>query len=93
MTSPEGTAERLWKAFNGYFVPCRAETDTVGRGHLGAHLSGIPGCVDGWYVFATEGFVTRALELAGAKGIVFTWGAPTPTENGTERIRFDVTWT
>jgi hypothetical protein len=97
VASPESTAGALWKAFNRYFAPCRADSREVGRGHMGGTLSGIPNCIDGWYVAATEGFCYRAVELAGAKGITITWGAPTADAPrvgiSTSRIDFDVRWT
>jgi len=97
VASPESTAGHMWKTFNRYFPPCRAETREVGRGKMLATLLGIPSCVDGWYVAATEGFVSRAVELAGAKGIAMTWSPPTPDTPRagipTSRIDFDVRWT
>lgn len=97
ITSPESTAGHLWKAFNRYFTPCTADTRDLGRGRLAASLHGIPSCIDGWYVASTEGFVSRAIELAGAKNIATTWSAPQPDapRQGipTSRIDFDVRWT
>ncbi len=97
VTSPESTASHLWKAFNRYFAPCRADTRDLGPGKLVATLHGIPSCIDGWYVASTEGFVSRAVELAGAKGTTITWSQPLPDTPragiATSRIDFDVRWT
>jgi hypothetical protein len=97
IASPESTAGQLWKAFNRYFAPCRAEAREVGPGKMDGTLTAIPSCLDGFYVASTEGFVHRAVELAGAKGITFTWSQPTPDTPragiATSRIDFDVRWT
>jgi hypothetical protein len=94
LASPEGTAERLWKAFNGYFEPCRAALDSVGRGRFAARMIGIPSCIEGFYVYAVEGFVTRALELAGAKGIKIAWNSPVDDPDGgaTTGIAMETRW-
>jgi hypothetical protein len=73
LTSPEAMAERLPRAFNRYFEPCRADPTLVRRGGLESRLRDIPECMAGWYAAATDGFVSRALEMAGAKQPRFRW--------------------
>jgi hypothetical protein len=73
LTSPEAMAERLPRAFNRYFEPCRADATLVRRGGLESRLRDIPECMAGWYAAATDGFVSRALEMAGAKQPRFRW--------------------
>ena len=77
VTSPQTLAARLPWAFNRYFAPTRAEINHLESGRLTAILHAVPAPMAGWYVSSTEGFVGRALELAGASppAVRFTWAS------------------
>ncbi|HEV8320966.1 MAG TPA: hypothetical protein VG389_05085 [Myxococcota bacterium] len=95
-SSPEGVAVRLPRAFNRYFEPARSEPAVVRAGHLDSALAGLPEALAGWYVAATEGFVQRALEMAGARDVRFNWDRALPhgATSGvpTVRVGFEIDW-
>jgi hypothetical protein len=95
-SSPEAMAERLHLAFNRYFTPTRARTVSVVPGRFEGELSKLPANMSGLYVSATVGFVSAALELAGAHEPSVEWKRPTGDgELGgirTESARFVATW-
>ena len=72
-TSTTKVAEKLPHAFNRYFSPCRCRLTGVSRGQLRASFAQFPEPTAGWYVQAVEGFVSRALEMAGAEDVRFKW--------------------
>lgn len=76
VASPDAMAERLPRAFNRYFSPCSCELVTIRPGSLQAVFNSIPAPLAAWYVAANEGFVGRALEIAGAKNVSFRWLPP-----------------
>ena len=96
LSSPEAMAERLPRAFNRYFEPCRAARAKLRRGGLESELSQIPEPMSGWYMAATDGFVSRALEMAGANGPRFSWARPEADGEAEQiplvRLPFKVRW-
>jgi hypothetical protein len=96
VASPELLASRLPWAFNRYFEPTRAEMRSRSPGRVEAELQTVPACVAGWYAWATEGFVGKALELANARDVRFRWDPPapgTPTAGvPAATLPFGITW-
>lgn len=78
LSSSTKVAERLPRAFSRYFVPCRATARDVQSGLIDARFSCLPRPTAQWYLYAVEGFVSRALELAGARDVSFSWKPPEP---------------
>ncbi len=94
--SPEVMAVRLPVAFNRYFEPCRAQVSAVTSSGFSGELGNIPEAASGLYVHSTNGFVSRALELAGAKDVRLDWREPERdgASHGVpvQRIQFSVAW-
>ncbi|MCA9599243.1 MAG: hypothetical protein KC776_38310 [Myxococcales bacterium] len=94
--SPELMAARLPVAFNRYFEPCQASVSRIGPSGFDGELSNIPVAMSGLYVHSTNGFVSRALELAGAKGVRLEWQQPESDGDSwdvrVERVRFRASW-
>lgn len=75
-TTAEEMSTRLPRIFGRYFDPCRAEPINIGKSSTEMRFTGLPASAIGLYVWANEGFVTAALEAAGAHDVRFAWSAP-----------------
>jgi hypothetical protein len=95
-SSPEAMATRLFLAFNRYYEPTEARTIRVEPGRFEGELVRVPSQMNGLYVASTTGFVSTALELAGAAEARVDWPetAPDGELQGVriERARFVATW-
>ncbi len=78
-TSAPEMAARLPKAFNRYFEPCVADVSEVTDTRMTATLMRLPEAFFGLHVYTTVGFVTRCLELAGAKRVQLRFAPPQPS--------------
>jgi hypothetical protein len=72
-SSPRAMSKRLNMAFDRYFSPCRAVARVDEPGTYQGVLMHVPACMNGLYTASTEGFVSRALEMAGARSLRFEW--------------------
>lgn len=96
VNSPEEMATRLPRMFGRYYEPCQAEIISIEQGHLRARFTGLPTLLIGNYVWSNEGFIGRALELAGAQRPRFEWSAEQADGElegiSLRTIGFNVTW-
>ncbi len=89
-------AGRLPRVFARYFDPCHAELEAVDDASLRVRFRGLPAPALGWYVWSNEGFVGRALEIAGAAQPRFRWS--TPMDDGAlqgvtqQSVELEVRW-
>jgi hypothetical protein len=89
-------AERLPLAYNRYFEPSHARISGLDDRRFEGELTRVAECMNGLYVHSTVGFVSGALELAGAKNVRLEWGSP--VRDGaidgvaTCRVRFVAHW-
>jgi len=97
LTCAKSMAERMAWVFNRYVSPCSAENLSVEEGHLTAKMTSLPRCMHGFYFSSTEGFVSRCMELSGARMVHFEWGELSPAGQlaGIELVntRIDISWT
>ncbi len=97
LSSTTKVAEKLPQAFNRYFSPCRCGASDVVDGRLVASFARFPESTARWYVAAVEGFVSRALEMAGAKNVRFQWSNVRADENvegiATLALDVEIVWT
>ncbi len=95
--SAEEMATRLPRIFVRYFDPCRAESTDVRANSTEMRFSGLPASALGFYVWPNEGFVSGALEAAGARDVRFTWSSPIADGElegaAMQSIACRVTWT
>lgn len=91
-TSTTKVAANLPRAFGRYFEPCRVSESTVSSRRVDATFVEIPEPTARWYTSAVEGFVSRALELAGARHVTFQWARPRPegSRGGIRTLALDV---
>jgi hypothetical protein len=96
LSSVAVVASRLGNLSMRYFDFGRAETQRVGDHALESHRFGIPTPLSNWFIFAAEGFVPVALQLAGAKDVTIRHGHPHADGmvSGTPavHIQFDIQW-
>ena len=60
-------ASRLPRIFSRYFAPIEVSVVESADDHLRVRFPRIPEPMVGWYVWSNEGFMGKALELAGAR--------------------------
>jgi hypothetical protein len=75
-SSPEAMAERVHYAFNRYFEPTQARNVSVSAQGFEVEFTKVPIQMRGIYLSSTNGFVTAALELAGATTPELVWQPP-----------------
>jgi hypothetical protein len=96
LSSVAVVASRLGNLSMRYFDFGRAETQRVGDHALESHRFGIPAQLSNWFIFAAEGFVPVALQLAGAKDVTIRHSHPHADGmvSGTPavHIQFDIQW-
>jgi hypothetical protein len=89
-------AERLPLAYNRYFEPSQARMTGLDDTRFEGELTRVAECMSGLYVYSTVGFVSGALELAGAKNVRFEWGQPMRDGSisgvPTMRVKFVARW-
>jgi hypothetical protein len=74
LTSPSAVVARLPRMANRYFDFVRSELTTPPTSPAVLLVSGIPATLANTYRVMTEPYITRALELAGAKNVVHRVG-------------------
>ncbi len=96
LTSADMVIARMARATSQYFDFGTSELKAVGRGHAYFERTGVPGPIAAFYCGLTEGFVSVALELSGAKDVKVRPGRPTRdgSRAGVETVMipFDIKW-
>jgi hypothetical protein len=96
LASVEMVALRLPRLSQQYINFGGAEARRVRERTIEAHVHGMPRCLTSWFVFATHGFATVALRMAGARDVRVRHGRPVPAGYSAGmplvRIPFQIGW-
>lgn len=76
LATPDMILQRVPRSANLYFDFVTAEVEKLGPGHYRSLGHGVPVPALHSYMAVTETFLTRVLEIAGARGIQHRWLSP-----------------